>query len=95
MSPERDDLTDLNALASATEFTGMLPAIASEEDPDALAAVTDVPCPVIANREGPVYPPLLDAGVHPSGAHNRPKTTQAVRPAKAPGPYHPGSARNP
>lgn len=51
---ERED-SMLENLASATEFTGMLPAIASEDNPD-LAAMTDVPAPVCEN---PAQSPLL------------------------------------
>lgn len=98
MTPERDESFDIdleNDLASATEFTGMLPAIASHNDPEALAAAMDVPAPVIAAREDPARSPLPDAGAHPYGARSPRTTTPAVRPAKAPGPYRPGSARNP
>ena len=96
MTPEREfDLQLENDIASATEFTGMLPAIASHNDPEALAAAMDVPAPVIAAREARVHPPQPGADAHPSGAHSQPRSKRAVHPAKAPGPYRPDSARNP
>ena len=89
MTPERDfDLQRENDLASATEFTGMLPAIATHNDPEALAAAMDVPAPVIAAQEDPTHSPLLYGNERPYDAHNRQKTTPGNRPAKAPGPYH-------
>ena len=96
MTPERDMDLDLETnIASATEFTGMLPAITSHNDPEALAAAMDMPAPVIAAREARVHPPQPDADARPSGAHSLPKTKRVVHPAKAPGPYHRDSARNP
>ena len=89
MTPERDmDLEMENDLASATEFTGMLPAIATHNDPEALAAAMDVPAPVIAAQEDPAHSPLLYGNEHLCDAHNQRKTTPGDRPAKAPGPYH-------
>lgn len=96
MTPEREfDLEQENDLASTTEFTGMLPAIASYNDPEALAAALDVPVPVIAAGEGAVHPRQRCENAHPCDARNRQKTTPAAHPAKAPGPYRPDSARNP
>lgn len=96
MTTERDlNNIDLEGtLASATEFTGMLPAIATYDDPDGLAAAVDVPAPVTAAGEDPAHSPLLGGSVRPYGARNPQTTTQATRPAKAPGPYRPDSARN-
>lgn len=89
MTPERDfDLQLENDLASATEFTGMLPAIATHNDPEALAAAMDVPANVIAAREDPAHSPLTNGNGRLCGARNRQKTTHGNRPAKAPGPYH-------
>lgn len=91
MTPERDfDLQMENNLASATEFTGMLPAIATHNDPEALAAAMDVPANVIAAREGPAHSPLQYGNEHLCDAHNRQKTTPGCRPAKAPGPSRRG-----
>lgn len=91
MTPEREfDLQLENNLASATEFTGMLPAIATHNDPEALAAAMDVPAPVIAAREDPAHSPLTNGNAHPYDARSRQKTTPGARPAKAPGPYRPG-----
>ena len=90
MTPERDfDLQLENDIASATEFTGMLPAIATHNDPEALAAAMDVPANVIAAREDPAHSPLTNGNGRPCDAHNRRMTTPAARPAKAPGPYRP------
>ena len=90
MTPERDfDLQLENDVASATEFTGMLPAIATHNDPEALAAAMDVPANVIAAREDPACSPQPNGNAHPCGAHNQQKTTPGCRPAKAPGPYRP------
>ena len=87
MTPERDfDLQLENDLASATEFTGMLPAIATHNDPEALAAAMDVPAPVIAAHEDPAHSPLLYGNEHLSDAHNQRKTKPGNLPAKAPGP---------
>ena len=87
MTPERDiDMAMENNLASATEFTGMLPAIATHNDPEALAAAMDVPAPVIAAREDPAHSPLLYGNEHLCDGHNRQKTIPGNRPAKAPGP---------
>ena len=87
MTPERDiDMAMENNLASATEFTGMLPAIATHNDHEALAAAMDVPAPVIAAREDPAHSPLLYGNEHLCDGHNRQKTTPGNRPAKAPGP---------
>ena len=96
MTPERDlDFAMENNLASATEFTGMLPAIATHNDPEALAAAMDVPANVIAAREDPAYSPQTSGNAHLCGARNRQKTTPGDHPAKAPGPYRRDSARNP
>lgn len=90
MTPERDfDLLLENDVASATEFTGMLPAIATHNDPEALAAAMDVPANVIAAREDPAHLPQPSGNAHLCGARSRQKTTPGCRPAKAPGPYHP------
>jgi len=87
MTPEREiDLEMENDLASATEFTGMLPAIATHNDPEALAAAMDVPANVIAAREDPAHSPLLYGNEHLCDGHNPLKTTPGNRPAKAPGP---------
>ena len=89
MTPERDfDLQLESNLASATEFTGMLPAIVTHNDPEALAAATDVPANVIAAREDPAHSPLTNGNGHLCGARSRQKTTPGDHPAKAPGPYH-------
>ena len=99
MTPERDQNifdSDLdNNLVSSTECTGMLPAIATYDAPHGLAADTDVPHPVTAAREDPARSPLTGGSEHLYGGHSQPRTTPAVRPAKAPGPYRPDSARNP
>ena len=97
MTPERnmDELDLENTLSSATEFTGMLPAIASETDPDTLSAITDVPVPVVANREDPARRRQPGADAHPYGAHSPLTTTLPVRPAKSPGPYRPDADHNP
>lgn len=99
MTPERDKdpfVTDLERiLASTTEYTGMLPAIATEDEPNTLAAQTDVPCPVIAGEEDPLRSPRRNGNAHPCDAHNPPTTIPAAHPAKAPAPYHRGSAHNP
>ena len=76
----------LKSIASATEFTGMLPAIENEGDPDTLAAVTDVPVPVIT-MEDPGHSPLMGGSVHPYDGHSQRKTRPADCPAKEPGPY--------
>ena len=57
MTTERDlNNIDLEGtLASATEFTGMLPAIVTYDDPDGLAAAVDVPAPVTAAGEDPAH----------------------------------------
>ena len=99
MTPEREktmteSVLDSN-LVSSTECTGMLPAIADYDTPDAMSAATDVPRPVIAALEDPARSPLTGGSEHLYGGHSRPMTTPGVRPAKAPGPYHPGSGRNP
>ena len=90
MTPERDSSTHYTNLdenlVSATECTGMLPAIAAHNDPEALAAAMEVPAPVIAAREDPAHSPLQYGSGHPYGAHNPPTTTPAARPARAPGP---------
>ena len=99
MTPEREtDRTEFeldNSLVSSTECTGMLPAIADYDTPDAMSAATDVPRPVIAALEDPARSPLTGGSEHLFGGHSRPRTTPDVRPAKAPGPYHRDSARNP
>ena len=90
MTPERKkDIPSIdldNTLASATEFTGMLPAIAAHNDPEALSAAMDVPAPVIAAREDPAHSPLQYGSEHPYGERNRPRTTPDGRPATAPAP---------
>ena len=89
MTPERDfDMELENNLASATEFTGMRPAITTHNDPEALAAAMDVPAPVIAAREDPAHAPQRYGNAHLCDAHNQRKTTPGDHPAKAPGPYH-------
>ena len=96
MTPEREfDLSREGDIASATEYTGMLPAITNESDPDALSVVTEVPCPVTPSLEDPAHSPLLGGSVRPYGAHSPRKTTPAAHPAKAPGPYHRDSGHNP
>ena len=96
MTPEREfDLQLENDIASATEFTGMLPAIASHNDPEALAAAMDVPAPVIAAREARVHPPQPGADAHPSGAHSAQRKAQSSRPAGKRIPAHLPQARNP
>ena len=97
MTPERNSYTSSelnNSLVSSTECTGMLPAIATHNDPEALAAAMDVPAPVIAAQEDPARSPLTGGSEHLYGGRSQPKTTPGVRPAKAPGPYHPDSGRN-
>ncbi len=90
MTPEReyDDIDLKDTLASATEFTGMLPAITTHNDPEALAAAMDVPCPVIAAREDPARSPLTGGSEHLSGAHNPRRTTPNDHPARESGPFH-------
>lgn len=98
MTPERNqDILDIdldNNLVSSTECTGMLPAIADYDTPHGMSAATDVPAPVIAAREDPARSPLTGGSEHLYGGHSQPMTTPAVRPAKAPGPYHRDSGRN-
>lgn len=85
---EKDTFYDISNTQSATECTGLMPAMPDTAQQQAqLASLMAIHCPPSAKPERQVNARSGNAAAHPSDAHNPPTNTPNAHPASKSAPF--------